>query len=375
MPLPEQPIRPLSPEAQLAGSQLLGIINEDTSTEVLCNGPQDILVKQEGARYAVAIEFASAEEYHQVLNEYVLRYVDTPLTIDGSNIVIEGQLELPSSTPDVPPMLARVHMLCPPLVKHAKVTIAKKARTELTLDAMVASKSMTQAMANALTAFGYGRLTHVISGVSGAGKTTLAQALTHTFDTNDRIVVVEDTPELRLPLGDCVYLPATPPRPGLRPEDEISVEFLVKAANRMRMNRVVVGELRGAEAAEFLVAANSGAEGSLTTIHADSPRRALDKLLSLATKSPTAASEQTLVREIAQSVDIVVQASIIDGRHVVTAIEEITRTVNQSGLITSQPLFTYDRATGQHRAAGRPSDDLLNTLAQRGVTVDMSWFR
>lgn len=366
----------LSQEARSMAQTLLAVIAEDTSSEVLCNGPAEILVKQDGARYHIdEIKFDSVEDYHAALNEFVLPYVDTVDRIDGTNILVEGQMEMPSAEPNIPPLLARVHILCPPLVKYAKVTIAKKARYEFDLDGIAGTGAMTPQMAEFLKAIAYGRLNVILSGPTGSGKTTLLQAMSRHFDQNDRIVVIEDTPELRVPLGDVVYLCSTNPRPG-RPADEVvTLEWLVKAANRMRMDRVIVGECRGAEAAEFLVAANSGADGSMTTIHADNPRRALDKMLSLATKSPTAASEQTLVREIAQSVDVIVQASLVDGKHVITHIEEISRTVTGGGLISTQPLWTYNRSTGTHDVQQRPTEDLASTMQQRGVALDPSWFR
>lgn len=376
--LPSQPSHEpiMTPQTEQMAQMLLAVIAEDTSSEVLCNGPAEILVKQNGSRYHIdEIRFDSVDDYHAALNKFVLPYTDTMDRIDGINMLVEGQMELPSQDPNVPPLLARVHVLCPPLVKYAKVTIAKKARYEYDLDGIAASGAMTPQMAEFLKAAAFGRLNVVISGPTGSGKTTLLQAMSRHFDQNDRLVVIEDTPELRVPLGDVVYLCSTNPKPGRPPEDVVTLEWLVKAANRMRMDRVIVGECRGAEAAEFLVAANSGAEGSMTTIHADNPRRALDKMLSLATKSPTAASEQTLVREIAQSVDIIVQASLVDGRHVVTHIEEISRTVTGGGLIATQPLWTYNRATGQHQTQQRPTEELAATMAQRGVPVDPSWFR
>lgn len=369
----------LPADVREAAELLMQVIGDDESTEVIINGPNEVLQKVKGVRFHIPnIQFGDAETLHKVLNEYVLRFCDTPDRIDGVNVSVEGQLELPSIEPNEPPMLARVHILCPPLVQFAKVTIAKKSRYELDLDAIAQTGAMTAAMAEFLKAVSYGRLTVVVSGPTGAGKTTLLQALSRHYDQNDRVIVIEDTPELRLPLADVVHLCSTQPKPGLKAEDVVTTEWLVKATQRMRMDRVIVGECRGAEMAEWLIAANSGADGSATTVHADNPRRALDKILSLATKSPTAGSEATLRREIAATVDIVVQAGLIDGEHVVTHIEEVSNTVretNGTGLIATQTLFEFNRATGRHEAKQRPSEDLLNTLRQRGVTVNQTWFR
>lgn len=366
----------LSPEQQQAARVLLEVLASDESSEVIINGPNEVLQKVKGQRFHLpAIEFGDGETYHRVLNEVVLPYVDTMERIDGQNILVEGQMELPSGRQGVPPVLARVHILAPPLVQFAKVTIAKKARYEFDLDAIQAKGAMTPAMAELLKAVARGRLTFVASGPTGAGKTTLLQAMSHNFDQTDRVVVIEDTPELRLPLADTVYLNSTAAKPGLNPEDVVTTEWLVKAANRMRMDRIIVGECRGSEMAEWLIAANSGAEGSATTVHADNPRRALDKILGLATKSQTSGSESTLRREIAATVDIVVQAGLIDGKHVITHIEEVSKTVTTSGVIATTTLFEYNRARGMHEVKARPSDDLQSVLRQRQVPLNMNLFR
>jgi len=144
----------------------------------------------------------------------------------------------------------------------------------------------------------------------------------------------------------------------------------------MRADRVIVGEVRGSEMAEWLIAANSGAEGSMTTVHANSPRRCIDKILTLATKSLTSTSESQLKREIAATVDIIIQVGLVDGRHIVTAIEEISDTVTQStALIQSNPLFEYDLVLGRHVSKGRPSEDLVSSVASHGVTLNPAWFR
>lgn len=366
----------LSPDQQQAARVLLEVLASDESSEVIINGPNEVLQKVKGQRFHLpAIAFGDGETYHRVLNEVILPYVDTMERIDGVNILVEGQMELPSGKQGVPPVLARVHILAPPLVQFAKVTIAKKARYEFDLDAIQAKGAMTPQMAEFLKAVARGRLTFVASGPTGAGKTTLLQAMSHNFDQTDRVVVIEDTPELRLPLADTVYLNSTAAKPGLNPEDVVTTEWLVKAANRMRMDRIIVGECRGSEMAEWLIAANSGAEGSATTVHADNPRRALDKILGLATKSQTSGSENTLRREIAATVDVVVQAGLIDGKHVITHIEEVSKTVTTSGVIATTTLFEYNRARGMHEVRARPSDDLQSVLRQRQVPLNMQLFR
>lgn len=372
----DSPLPRLRPDVQSAAQALLDLIADDECSEVLMNGPNEISRKVAGARYHCPnIAFGDADTYHQVINDVVLRYCDTRDRIDGKTVIIEGQLELPSPS-GRPPMLARVHIIAPPGVSYAKVTVAKKPRFDLTLDDLAANGTMSQDEADFLKAAARARRTVVVSGPTGSGKTTLLQALTHHFDQNDRVVVIEETPELRLPLGDVVYLRSTLERPGMDASQMYSLEFWTKQANRMRMDRVIVGETRGAEMSEWLIAANSGAEGSATTVHANSPRRCLDKILSLATKAIHATSEMQLRREIAATVDIIVQVGLVDGRHVVTEIEEVSDTISQAtGHVQTATLFAYDRARGMHVAKGRPSEDFINQLAAHGVPINPAWFR
>lgn len=364
------------PHVHAAAQALLDYIGDDECSEVLLNGPNECLRKVRGARWhCTDVQFGDADTYHAVLNQVVLPLCDTPDRIDGQSVIVEGQLEIPARQ-GRSPMLARVHIVAPPGVKFAKVTIAKKPRVAITLDDMVAAGAMSQDEGEFLKAISRGHKTFVVSGATGSGKSTLLQAMTHYFDMNDRVVVVEETPELRLPLGDVVYLKSTLDMPGMDPSQVYNLEFWVKQANRMRMDRVIVGETRGPELAEWLIAANSGAEGSATTVHAESPRRALDKMLSLASKNVLSVSENQLRREIAATVDVIVQVGFLDGRHLITAVEEISATVAaQTGQIQTNTLFAFDRAKGAHVVRGRPSDEFVSSLALQGVTVDPQWFR
>lgn len=370
-----------SPQDVSAARELLALLNDTTSSEVVMNGPTSILYKKDGMRvHAKNIKFSSVEAYHQFIDDVVLDYTDTKDRIrskTGENYLIEGQLTLPDWEDETaPPLLARVHIIAPPVVPEAKVTIAKKSRYQLTLDSIVSSGSLSPQMGEFLKALIRGRVTTVFSGLSGSGKTTLLEALSHNFDANDRVIVVEDTPELRFPLTDVVYLHSTSAKPGTDPTKVVSLEWLVSSTNRMRPDRIIVGEVRGGEMSEFLIAANSGADGSMTTMHASSPKLTLDKMVSLAMKSSSSKSETSVARDIASTIQIIVQMSLIDGRHIITQIEEVTRTVRkETGAIVTQTLFEYDRNKGIYQPVQRPSAELNSYLQQRGVDVDMSWFR
>jgi pilus assembly protein CpaF len=371
-----------SPEDVNSARDLLALLNDSTSSEVIMNGPATILYKRDGARvHAKDIKFSSVEAYHQFIDDVILEYTDTSDRIRSKNgedkYLIEGQLNLPDwENEDEPPLLARVHIIAPPVVPEAKVTIAKKSRRQLTIDRIVQSGSLSPQMGEFLKVLIKGRVTTVFSGLSGSGKTTLLEALSYNFDPNDRIIVVEDTPELRFPITDVVYLHSTSSKPGQDASKVVSLEWLVQSTNRMRPDRIVIGEVRGAEMSEFLIAANSGADGSMTTMHASSPKLTLDKMISLAMKSATSKSEISVARDIASTVQIIIQMSLIEGRHIITQIEEVTRTVRkETGGIVTSTLFEYDRNKNVFQPVQRPSQDLMSYLQQRGVEVDLSWFR
>lgn len=370
-------INSLSDDAKQNARRLLQLISSDESSEVLLNGPTAIMYKKGGQRFvAENIKFEDIETYHKVINALILHETDTADRIGTTSHLIEAQLEMPDyDNPDSLPLFARVHAIVPPVVKAAKVTIAKKAKNQFGIDQLAQRGSMNQQMASFLKAIARGRATVVFSGLSGSGKTTLLEAMSHHFDENDRLVVAEDTAELRLPLPDVVPLLATSRKPGQDKEEIVTLEWLVAQANRMRPDRIIVGEVRSGEMAEFLTAANSGADGSMTTVHASSPKQTIDKMVSLAMKSPTSGDRSSILRDISSTVQIIVQTALIDGRHIISQIEEVSDTVTGQGTsIATTPIFTFDRNTGQFASTGRPSDKLTNFLAQRGVNVEPAWF-
>lgn len=362
---------------QPAAEKLLKLIAEDGVTEILMNGPQEILFRKEGQRFFVDdISFPDAESYHRVINEVILPLAKVKGRIGETPYLIEGQLEMDDPYDAKNTLLARIHIVAPPATDTAKITIAKKARYQYIIDDIIDNGAMSYGMGAFLKACSRARVTIVFSGLSGSGKTTILEALSFEFDTNDRVIVVEETPELRLPLEDVVYLPAQSVTPGIDSEDTVTVEWLVAQANRMRPDRIIVGECRGGEAAEFISAANSGADGSMTTLHASSPRQALDKLLTFYMKSQDDRSEFAVLRDISSTVQLIVQTNLIDGKHIVTQIEEVSKIIRKDGVtIATTPIFEYNRFKEKFEAKNRPSEQLIEYMASRGVQVDLSWFQ
>lgn len=358
--------------------RLMAEILSDESSEVMLNGPNDVHYKAHGTRHHIPeIDFKDIKTYHQIINKFILPYTDTKERITENSHRIEGQLELvDNNNPDAPPVIARVHVMAPPVVKSAKVSIAKKSRKQFTVDDLVRHGSMSFKMGEFLKCASRGKLTMILSGVSGSGKTTLLEALSHHFDPDDRVIVVEDTPELRLPLADVVNMVSTQPKPGEDKSKTITLEWLVAQTNRMRPDRIIVGETRGGEMAEFLLAANSGADGSMTTIHANNPRQTLRKIVSLASRSVATQDERSINSDIASTVHLIIQTGLIDGQHVITHIEEVSNIIRkETGVVATTTLFEYDRRHNTYIPKARPSEQLIEFLENRGVNVDQGWFR
>lgn len=358
--------------------KLLAKLGEDGVSEILMNGKDKIFLKKEGQRfYLNEITFPTDEIYHEVINEILLPLSRTKSKIGESANLIEGRFEMEDPLDRDNKIFARIHIIAPPAVKAAKVTIAKKSRYQMSVDKLRQTGSMNPAMSEFIKALAKARVNIVFSGLSGSGKTTLIESMSQHFDPSDRVIVVEETPELDLHLEDVVYLPARSFRPGDNPEEMITVEWLAAQANRMRPDRIIIGEVRGIEAEQFIHAANSGADGSMTTIHASSPRQALDKMASFILKAGgEGRSEIATLRDIASTVQIIIQTGIIDGKHYVTGIEEVSRTIRkEGGSIASATLFEYDRDKSIFTAVNRPSEELISYMQLRGVPVDFRLFQ
>lgn len=375
----EQELSALSDDIQYSVELLIREILSDESSEVIMNGPNSIHCKRSGRReHLTEIDFKDIETYHHVINKFVLEFSDTKKRISDHAFIVEGQMEIEDQEhPDLPPMVARLHIIAPPVVRSAKVTIAKKARRQFTLEDIYERNAMTANMYEFMKAVARGKITTVISGGTGAGKTTLMEAMSYHFDQDDRVVVAEDTPELKFPLPDVVYMVSSKPDPGdAKDKHAVTLEWLVAAANRMRADRIIVGETRGSEMSEFLIAANSGADGSMTTLHADDPEAALRKISLLASKANNGRSESSLARDIAGTIQLIIQMKLIDGMHIITHITEVSNIVSlQTGKVSLTPIFEYDQRARTWKNMGRPSEGLKAFLESRNVPIQMSWFQ
>lgn len=316
-------LRPLKP-----------LLEDDTVNDILVNGPNNVYVERFGKLERTYISFASDDEVYAIARA-IARSV-------GRDVGVRRPL-LDARLPDG----SRVNVAVQPLaVDGTSISIRKFAKRGITLDHMAEWGNTSQAVSDFLKVVAASRLNVIISGGTGSGKTTLLNAISQYIDNEERIVTIEDAAELRLQQPHVVRL-ETRPVVNNRREDEITMRDLMKNALRMRPDRILVGEVRAAEAFDMMQAMNTGHEGSITTIHANHPRDALARLenmISMANLNlPTAAVRS----QIASAVHLVVQISRMrDGQRRISYVSEVVGM--ESDVITMQDLFTF-QTTGENK--------------------------
>ncbi|WP_287143866.1 ATPase, T2SS/T4P/T4SS family [Achromobacter sp.] len=326
-------------------------------TEIMVNRYDEIFVERAGRLWRHPAAFTSEQSVRWVIERIVI-----PLgrRIDESSPMVDARL----------PDGSRVHAIIPPVaMKGASLTIRKFPQRRPHMADLIAAASLSQAMAQFLALCVRMRKNLVVSGGTGSGKTTLLNILSNEIPEGERVVTIEDAAELRLNHDHLVALEARPANQEGR--GQIAIRELVRNALRMRPDRIVVGECRGAEAFDMLTAMNTGHEGSLTTLHANSPRDALARLESMILMAGLDLPLSAVREQIAASVDVVVQqARLADGRRVVTSIVEVAGM--ESGRIQLQPLFRFDRSAGFSGCGALPG--FLQDWVDEGVSLDAAWF-
>lgn len=253
---------------------------------------------------------------------------------------------------------SRVNVIAPPLaIDGPALTIRKFKKDKLTLDQLVRYGTITPEGAEILRIIGRSRCNVVVSGGTGSGKTTLLNCLTRSIDEDERIITCEDAAELQLQQPHVVRLETRPPN--LEGEGQITMRDLVRNCLRMRPERIIVGEVRGPEAFDLLQAMNTGHDGSMGTLHANSPREALSRMESMISMGGYNLPGKTVREMIATSVDVVVQTQRLrDGTRRITHVTEVIGM--EADVVTTQDIFIYDilgedqhgRIIGRHRSTG-----------------------
>jgi len=322
------------------------LLADESVSDILVNGSRQVYVERYGKLELTDVTFNDDQHVLNVAARIVTR---AGRRVDESTPLVDARL----------PDGSRINVIIPPLaVRGPMMSIRKFAKREITLEVMAQQQSLSPAMAALLKIAGRCRLNILISGGTGAGKTTLLNAISQTIDPGERIITIEDAAELQLPLPHVASLETRPPN--VEDKNEITMRDLLKNALRMRPDRIILGEVRGAEAFDMLQAMNTGHDGSLGTIHASGPREALTRLENIVTMSGYDLPVRFIRAQIASAVHLIVQvARMRDGKRRITSITEIAGLDGE--VIATQDLFTY-RLEGEG-----PGGELVGTFVSSGL--------
>jgi pilus assembly protein CpaF len=304
------------------------LLADPTVSDILVNSHSTIYVERRGKLEWTNIAFKDDEHLMRVIERIVS---SVGRRIDESSPMVDARLKDGS----------RVNAIIPPLAIDGPILSIRRFGSEpLKMAKLIEYKALTKDIADMLQMCVNARLNVLISGGTGAGKTTLLNALSAFIPEAERIVTIEDSAELQLQQPHVVRLETRPPN--IEGRGEVSQRDLVKNALRMRPDRIVIGEVRGGEAIDMLQAMNTGHDGSLTTIHANTPRDALSRVETMIQMTGMRLSGQAMRQQIASALDLVLQvARMSDGSRRVTSISEITGM--EGDIITMQEIFQYER--------------------------------
>lgn len=349
----------------------LNLLLDPGISEIKSNGPGQYYMKRNGKRLKIDNIPAETEaSYLEGVERGLIPHVNSIYEYKKNSFLFEGPIEYTAGGQDIK---GRCHIVLPPAAAHPQVTIAKKSRNLVTVDSIASQGSMAEEMMQFLKECIRADMTIAISGPTGAGKTTMLEALTKIIPEHVRIGVAEDSPELQLIQGNVSYMNSVPWKPGMRETDVATLSWVVQQTQRMRIDKIIIGETRGKEFADFLVAANSGMEGSMTTIHADTAQRCLNKMTNFALRGSGNVPTRAINQDIANSVDIIIQLAILpNGKHKVRSITEVTSTIGntESAEITTSDLYKYDEVKDVFIKSGYISDSMRSRFADKGVSLD-----
>ena len=305
---------------------LRDLMADDTVNDILVNGPDDVWIERAGILEKTNKEFVSNEQLTDIAKRLVAR---VGRRIDDGSPLVDSRL----------PDGSRLNVVIAPIaLDGTSVSIRKFSKNKKTLQELVNFGSMTREMANFLIIAARSRVNIIVSGGTGSGKTTLLNALSNYISHSERVITLEDTAELRLEQPHVVRLETR--LAGVEHTGEVTMKDLVINALRMRPERIIVGECRGGEAFQMLQAMNTGHDGSMSTLHANSPRDATSRLESMVMMSNATLPLEAIRRNIASAVNIIVQASrLTDGSRKIMNITEIMGMEN--GQIVLQDIFSY----------------------------------
>jgi pilus assembly protein CpaF len=316
------------------------LLKDPTISDILVNRFDRVYVERAGKLEITGLTFKDNQHLMQIIDRIVSRI---GRRVDESSPMVDARLQDGS----------RVNAIIPPLaLDGACLSIRRFGRDPITARNMLDNKTLTEPMLEMLSAMVKGRLNLLISGGTGAGKTTVLNVLSGYIPNSERIVTIEDAAELQLKQEHIVRLETRPPN--IEGKGSVRMRQLVINSLRMRPDRIVVGEVRGEEAFDMLQAMNTGHEGSLTTVHANSPRDALSRVENMVSMANLNIPERAIRQQIANAVHAVVQvARLSDGSRKVITVSEVIGMEGDS--ITLQDIFVFERsgidASGKVRGA------------------------
>ena len=324
------------------------LFRDRSVTDILVNGAKEIYVERHGKLSRALTSFRDDAHLLAIIDRIVSR---VGRRVDESSPMVDARL----------PDGSRVNAIIPPLAIDGPVLSIRRFGAEITIQNLIEYGALTDDMVNLLAGCVRARLNILISGGTGAGKTTLLNALSSFIPSSERVITIEDAAELRMQQEHVVRLETRPPNSEGR--GEVVARDLVKNALRMRPDRIIVGEVRSAEALDMLQAMNTGHEGSLTTIHANTPRDALARLETMILFAGTNLPNRAMREQIASALDLVIQVSrLTDGSRRITSVTEVTSMEGE--IITMQEIYRFRRrgvsvegkVVGQFEATGvRPT--------------------
>ena len=321
------------------------LLNDPEISDIMVNGPNQTFVEKRGKLQVANIQFRDEEHLFQIAQRIVNK---VGRRIDQTTPLADARLQDGS----------RVNVIVPPLsLRGTAISIRKFSEKPITIDMMKNFGSMSDKMATCLKIAGASRFNIIISGGTGSGKTTMLNAMSKLIDPGERVITIEDAAELRLQQPHWLPLETRPPN--LEGQGAITIRDLVINALRMRPDRIILGEIRGSECFDLLAAMNTGHDGSMATLHSNSPRECLARMENMVMMSDIKVPKEAISRQIADSVDLIVQVKRLrDGSRRTTNITEV---IGMEGdVIVTQELFKFEyldetadgKIIGEYRSMG-----------------------
>jgi pilus assembly protein CpaF len=343
-------------------------LRDPSVTEIMVNAPDVVYVEREGRIYPTGGRFVDETHLRRVIDKMVGL---VGRRIDESSPYVDARL----------PDGSRINAVIPPLCVGGGpfLTVRKFSPDPYQADDLITFGTMSAKVAKFLASCIAGRLNILVSGGAGAGKTTTLNVLSSFLPANERIITIEDAAELQLRQPHCLRMEYRPPN--IEGRGEVTIRDLVRNALRMRPDRIVVGEVRGGEALDMLQAMNTGHDGSLTTVHANSPRDVLSRLETMVLMAGVDIPVRAIREQIASAINLIVhQSRLKDGTRRFTHVTEISGM--EGDVITLQDIFVFDyRAgideNGRFRGVIQPTGlrpRFIERLGDQGVTLDTELF-